>query len=139
SWLAAIFAASTLVASASGAAEFTSFPEATVRLGPRGPPSVVDAPAGYSAKRRTANFIVTYSGFTDPAKAAFQRAVNIWATQIASPVPIRIFAQWSNLGTGGILGQAGPVHFFYCPSSCPAGVLPNIWYPIAILNARHGR
>ncbi len=55
----------------------------------------------------TAQFIVTYTGFTADAQRAFQRAVDIWSTLIVSPVPIRIKAVWSRLDPG-VLGSAGP-------------------------------
>ena len=43
-------------------------------------------------------FIVTYTGFTDEAGAAFQYAVDIWGSLIRSPVPIRIDATFTDLG-----------------------------------------
>jgi hypothetical protein len=58
-----------------------------------------------------ATFAVTYSGFSPAARAAFQRAVNIWSMQVTSSVPITISAQFLPLGTG-VLGQAGPTHIF---------------------------
>ncbi|MGH9371529.1 MAG: hypothetical protein ACRD15_08375 [Vicinamibacterales bacterium] len=54
-----------------------------------------------------ATFTVTYDGFSAQAQAAFQAAVNIWATTISSPAPIRIRANWTSLGTN-VLGSAGP-------------------------------
>src|SRR5258708_22150857 len=52
---------------------------------------------------------VNYIGFgSNPAAhAAFQAAVDIWRTQIASSVPIVIDAQFTDLGSGGLLSQAG--------------------------------
>ncbi|WP_138503253.1 T9SS type A sorting domain-containing protein [Spirosoma lacussanchae] len=55
----------------------------------------------------TAQFIVDYRNFTPEAQRAFQYAVDIWATQIASPVPIRIQASWISQEPG-VLGAAGP-------------------------------
>ena len=51
-------------------------------------------------------FIVTYNGFTPQAQAAFQAAVDVWASQIQSAVPIRVTANWVPLGPG-VLGSAG--------------------------------
>src|SRR6478735_3670967 len=42
-------------------------------------------------------FVVTYHGFPANAKAAFQRAVDLWAILVKSPVPIRIDATWKSL------------------------------------------
>ncbi len=55
----------------------------------------------------TAQFIVTYSGFSPEAQKAFQYAVDIWASLLVSPVPIRIQANWTQKDRG-ILGTAGP-------------------------------
>ncbi len=55
----------------------------------------------------TAQFIVTYNGFTAEAQRAFQYAVDIWSNILVSPVPIRIRANWSRLDAG-VLGSAGP-------------------------------
>jgi hypothetical protein len=53
------------------------------------------------------NFVVTYIGFTEDAKKAFQHAVDIWAHIIESPVPIRVVAKFEALGAS-TLGSAGP-------------------------------
>src|SRR5919204_3354323 len=61
----------------------------------------VGAPARRSAQAAT--FVVAYdAGFqaNPSALAAFQRAVDIWAGQISSPVPIEVEAHWSALGPG---------------------------------------
>src|SRR4051794_11376611 len=93
--------------------------------------------AGRSASRLQANGLasadirVNYSsGFTTSAKAAFQAAVDIWATQIHSTVPITINADWSRLGTD-VLGQAGPVSFRRDFSGAP---LAGTYYPDALAN-----
>ena len=56
-------------------------------------PSLTDHPA-------TATFVVTYNGFTPPAQAAFQYAVDIWASLLTSPVPIHVTANWTPLAPG---------------------------------------
>mgnify|MGYP005725908777 CR=1 FL=1 len=56
---------------------------------------------------QTANFVVTYNGFTSEARAAFQFAVDIWASILISNWPINVNANWESLGSG-VLGQAGP-------------------------------
>ena len=132
--LAAVFAASVILSSAAVAFEFVQLGEAVIRLGPyTGRPTMVEPEAGFTARRRTATFAVTYNNFTPAAKAAFQRAVNIWAGKITSSVTIRVRAQWANLGSTGILGSAGPTNFLGC-SSCPPGIVPNTWYPVVLAN-----
>ncbi len=83
--------------------------------------------------RRAATITVDYTGFTAPAQAAFQRAIDIWAEHIDSPVEIRVQADFEALGTT-TLGQAGPllVRDFGAGS-------PNTWYPFALADALAGR
>ena len=91
-------------------------------------------PRSANAKRAAAVFEVTYNGFPADARAAFQAAVDLWSERITSPVPIRINANWSALGTN-ILGSAGPFlvrDFDDAPS-------PGTWYPSALANAFAGR
>jgi hypothetical protein len=79
------------------------------------------------------NFIVTYIGFSPAAKKSFQAAVDIWASLIDSPVPIRITATWRDIpspsGGGTILGQASPADF---TRNFPGQQRYNTWYPIAL-------
>ncbi|HEX2446162.1 MAG TPA: hypothetical protein VHJ77_19600 [Vicinamibacterales bacterium] len=75
---------------------------------------------------------VTYSGFTPQAQAAFQHAVNLWSTQLTSPVTIRIEAQFTNLG-GNVLGSAGP----WLVRDYP-GLMPGTWYAVGLANKLGG-
>ncbi|HYE95136.1 MAG TPA: T9SS type A sorting domain-containing protein [Rubricoccaceae bacterium] len=84
--------------------------------------------------RRTATFVVNYSGFSPQAQAAFQRAVDIWSTHISSAVPIHVQANWAPLGSG-VLGAAGPTNFRRNPPNAP---YPNTFYPIALAEALAG-
>jgi hypothetical protein len=91
--------------------------------------------AGANARTKSAQFEVTYEGFTPEAQAAFQEAVNIWSTLIESPVPIRIRAQWTQLPANVLGGaQAGGYvgNFFGAPRI-------NVWYPIALAEKLLGR
>ena len=72
-----------------------------------------------------ATFQVTYTGFTSQAQAAFQRAVDLWAGLVSSPVPIRISAEFASLGTG-VLGSAGATCYFSNFSGAPVS---NTWFP----------
>ena len=73
-------------------------------------------------------FDVTYFGFSDEAEAAFQKAVEIWAQNIASPIPIRIEANWMPLGEG-VLGQAG-ANFIWS--------IDGVWYSDALADKLSG-
>jgi len=55
----------------------------------------------------TATFEVTYNGFSDDAKTAFAKAVELWSYLIKSSVTINIDATWQALDAG-VLGSAGP-------------------------------
>ncbi len=81
-------------------------------------------------------FIVTYEGFTDEAREAFQYAVDIWNSLIRSPVPIRIEASFTDLGgfEDGtiILGGARPAGW-----KSPASL--DLWFPEALADKRAGR
>ncbi len=94
----------------------------------------IAAPASFRSGRRatTAQFIVTYVDYPPDAKAAFQRAVDIWSTLIISPIPIRITANWTPLATtpGFItLGSARPATYFGSPDGSQKG---NAFYPVAL-------
>lgn len=75
-------------------------------------------------------FIVTYNGFSPEARVAFQAAVDIWASQLQSSVPIRITANWTPLASG-VLGSAGPNSVIRNFAAAPSA---NTWYPIATAN-----
>lgn len=94
-------------------------------------PTTVAEPAGKAA---TATFVVTYHGFSAPARAAFQRAVNYWATQVSSTVPITVDATYTALGPG-ILGSAGPSSVWRDFTGAPKA---GTWYVDAVANQRHG-
>lgn len=71
---------------------------------------------------------ITYTAnFPTEARAALQRAVDIWARAVPSTVPINVAATWTDLGDPGLLAQAGPASVV----SYNKGVL----YPIALAEA----
>ncbi|QLE02184.1 choice-of-anchor D domain-containing protein [Galbibacter sp. BG1] len=85
----------------------------------------------------TAEIQVTYgpgAQANPDAQAAFQFALDIWATQIVSPVPIKIFADFADLGPG-VLASAGPA---YNVNGVPGAPDPNVLYPAALANAIAG-
>lgn len=86
------------------------------------------------AQVTTATFVVTYIGFESYplAQAAFQRAVDIWATQIATTVPIAMEASFTPMSEPGILGTGGPTYVW------DIGMTPQSWYPIPLANQLTG-
>ncbi len=85
----------------------------------------------------TAEFEVTFGPGAQAnaeARAAFEFALDIWATQIVSPVPIKVFADFANLGPG-VLASAGPA---YNVRNFPGAPEPDIFYPAALANALAG-
>src|SRR6218665_846446 len=91
--------------------------------------------AGGRAQGATANFVVTYNGFSEPAKKAFQRAVDIWSTLITSNVTININAVWRNLGQG-ILGSCSPTTF---EKNFPEAQYQDVLYPVSLANKMANR
>ncbi len=87
------------------------------------PPLVVRHAAAHST------WEVTYTDFSPQARDAFQRAVEIWARHISSPVTIRVEAVFTPLGD--FLGSAGPDAFFRDGAS-PIPLLRNNWVPAAL-------
>ncbi|MFW5973043.1 MAG: T9SS type A sorting domain-containing protein [Bacteroidota bacterium] len=93
------------------------------------------AVAGKNAEA-SATIEVEYIGFSNEARAAFQHAVDIWEAHIASPLPIRIRAEWvaipSDPGDPRVtLGAAGP-STFYSVQSFP---FQQTWYPVGLAHA----
>ena len=85
----------------------------------------------------TAEFQVTYGPGAEAnpeAKAAFQFALDIWANEIVSDVPIRVYADFADLG-GGILASAGPTHFI---QNFPNAPKSDTNYPAALANSLAG-
>ena len=81
-------------------------------------------------------FAVTYTGFTDEARAAFQYAVDVWDSLIRSPVPIKIDATFTDLGGYEdekiILGAARPASW-----KSPGSL--DLWFVDALADKRAGR
>lgn len=96
----------------------------------------IDGQAGIISP--TATFIVNWpASLSDPnapARVAFQYAVDIWAYQIASDVPIVIDFTFEALG-GTTLGSAGPATLLRNFSGAPEA---DTYYPIALANKLAG-
>ena len=71
------------------------------------------------------------SSFTSNPAAhdAFQRAVDIWAANIGSSVPIKVDAHLTTFTQADQLGGAGPNNSFR---------FGGLWYPVALANAVNG-
>ncbi len=82
---------------------------------------------------RSATITIDYTGFTPAAQAAFQRAVEIWADHITSPIEIRVKASFGPLDTN-VLGSAGPTTFLKLISGAT-----QTWYPLALADKLLGR
>lgn len=101
---------------------------------PSGPAASAASAAAGAARGGSATFVVTYDGFPAEARAAFQAAVDAWATHVASAVPIRVEARWAPLGDN-VLGSAGP----FLIRDFDGAPLVQTWYPDALANALAGR
>lgn len=102
----------------------------------------ISPPARYLAQKnnqvgrtKTSTFIVTYDGFPNEAKAAFQAAVDIWETLIISTVPIRVSAFWKSLGAN-VLGSASPGTYY---RNFDGAQKHGIWYPISLAEKISGQ
>jgi hypothetical protein len=106
-------------------------------------PSTLNIPApDFGPRLSSANFYITYlsEGTPDggyicqatPAEVqnALEYAAAIWETQVNSSVPIRMSVCWTFMGSGGILGSAGP---FLTIHDSP---YPGYWYPFALADSR---
>lgn len=88
-------------------------------------------------KAITAEIIVTFGPGAQgnaEVEAAFQFAIGIWAEEIVSNEPIRISADFANLGNG-VLASAGPTTLI---SNFPGAPETDIFYPIALANSLAG-
>ncbi len=120
-----------------GAAASRAAVRSEVRLGNATEQGVVGSLRARPSARQvaTATFNIRYSGFSAEARTAFQRAADIWATQVTSSVPITVDASFGPLPPGA-LGSAGPGSLWRDFAGAPA---PSTWYPEAIANKRAGR
>jgi hypothetical protein len=76
--------------------------------------------------------------FPAAAKTAFDYAASIVGDLIDSPVEIVVLAAWKNLGSGSLLGSAGPGLFFPSQPGLPELPEPNTSYPVGLVNALRG-
>lgn len=82
-----------------------------------------------STQQRRSTILVEYVGFEDEPRAAFQYAVDIWEHLIASPIPIHIYARWTEL-EDRVLGSCGPFTHYENFDSAP---YKDRYYPVALV------
>lgn len=128
--------AATAASTGVGSADRVAVAPVPVYAGPSAGETYVgdETPAAATAGRR-ATFRVTYTGFPATAKASFQRAVDYWAGQVSSSVPITVKATYRNLGSPNVLGSAGPSFVWRNFTGAPAR---DTFYVDAIANKRAG-
>lgn len=117
-----------------GSADLEKRPGPTLVIRNKGVSEVVYRPPRAHGPKvtPTANFEVTYTGFSAEAQTAFQAAVDIWSQQISSPVLIRVQADWTPLDED-VLGAAGARSVWRgLPSD------PDTWYPDALVDVLAG-
>ena len=93
-------------------------------------------PRGRAVRSVHPQFTVTYTGFTGEARAAFQYAVDIWASLIQSPVTIGINATFEDLGghEGGYISLGGAA-----PGNRSVLTGSDVWRVGALADALIGR
>ena len=125
-------------AGAAGAGDLERVPGAQVPIFevPGDVDTVVPPPAEVNQPHaQTVTIAVNYSGFSAQAQGAFQRAVDIWATQLTSAVPIVVNASMTPLPTG-VLGSSGPT---FLAQNFPGAPQGSTLYPIALANKLAGQ
>jgi hypothetical protein len=85
---------------------------------------------------KKAKIIVKYNNFPEWTKVQVQAAVDVWAENFESKVPIYIDATWGRSSSYSILGSARPGSYFANFSGAPD---PSLWYPSALANALAGK
>lgn len=124
-----------MLATPAAAIDRAAAARADLLAGPSGLQTFVRPDTPTIAAPATATFKVSYTGFSAAAKAAFQRAINLWAQKISSPVTITVAASFEPLGTG-VLGSAGPNFIWHDFSGAPRA---GTWYVDALANKLAGR
>lgn len=81
-------------------------------------------------------FEVKYNNFPEWAKKEVQAAVDVWAANFSSSVPIAVDASWGRSSSWGILGSARPTNFYSGFAGAPD---PSLWYTSALANSLAGK
>ena len=92
--------------------------------------------SGGARLEQKSKFEVTYNNFPTWAQTEIQAAVDVWAANFQSSVPIKVEATWGRSQVYGLLGSARPGNYFNNFVNAPDVTL---WYPSALANALAGR
>ena len=103
--------------------------------GPASKKTVSVTQSGGARAVAKSHFVVNYTNFPDWAKADVQAAIDVWAQNFASPIPISVDATWGRSPVYGVLGSARPGNYFINFPNAPDSTL---WYPSALANALSG-
>ena len=85
---------------------------------------------------KKSKIIVKYINFPEWTKIQVQAAVDVWAANFESKVPIYIEATWERSRSFSILGSARPGNYL---SNFPGAPDSTLWYPSALANALAGK
>jgi hypothetical protein len=85
---------------------------------------------------KKSKFIVKYNNFPEWTKIQVQAAIDTWAENFDSKVPIYIDATWGRSSSFSVLGSARPGSYFANFSGAPDA---GLWYPSALANALAGK
>lgn len=103
----------------------------TTRVGPKNNNLALAAP------RSTWQITFDGPGWTQAAKVVTQNAVDYWASEIESSVPIRIKVTFKDL-PGNTLGSAGPERLLENWNTGTPPPLTDVFYPVALANKLAG-
>jgi len=99
--------------------------------------NTVQTPAPKVGKlEKKSKFIVKYNNFPEWTKTQVQAAIDVWAANFESSVPIYIDATWGRSTSFSILGSARPGSYFASFKGAPDA---SLWYPSALANALAGK
>ena len=98
---------------------------------------VLGTPFANSAKlEKRSKFVVNYKNFPDWAKNQVQLAIDLWAANFDSKVPINVEATWGRSSAADILGSARPDRYYAKFAGAPDS---SLWYASALANAIAGK
>ena len=99
--------------------------------------NATQAPAPKVGKlEKKSKFIVKYNNFPEWTKTQVQAAIDVWAANFESSVPIYIDATWGRSTSFSVLGSARPGSYFSNFKGAPDA---SLWYPSALANALAGK
>ena len=85
---------------------------------------------------KKSKIVVKYINFPKWTEVQVQAAVDVWAENFESKVPINIEATWGRSSSFSVLGSARPGSYFANFVGAPD---PSLWYPSALANALAGK